>query len=110
MSAAVVCVDDIVDAYLLVRTRNIRLGRGVDVFVFVLSMIELDRCLAFADILAELPDYLIYVFCIGSVVGLLRIVGIGGKVLARYLFPAEILFAVCVNRVVAGKRYLYRYR
>lgn len=31
----------------------------------------------------------------------MRIVGVGGEVLTRYLFPAEILFAVCVNRVVA---------
>lgn len=52
MATAIVCVDDIVDAYLLVRTRDIRLGRSVDILVFVLSMIEFDCRLAFADVLA----------------------------------------------------------
>lgn len=101
MAAAIVCADDIVDAYLLVRTRDIRLGRSVDAFVFVLSMIELDRRLALADILAELPDCLVYVFRIGSVVCLLRVMLACGEVLAGNLLPTEMLLSVCVNRVVA---------
>ena len=100
MAAVVDCVDDVVDAYLLVRTRNIRLRRGVVVAV-VLAVVERRGNLAGADSLAELFDCLADIVRVGSVVRFLRVVLACGKILAGNLLPAEVLLSVCVDCIVA---------
>ena len=100
MAAVVDCVHEVVDIYLLVRTRDIRLGRSV-VVTFVLAVIE--RCGDFtgADSIAELLDSLADIVRVGSVVCFLRIVLACWEVLAGDLLPAKVLLSVCVDCVVA---------